>query len=30
MEGTLNQKKAIKLLEEHGWTRARGGNIRSK
>jgi hypothetical protein len=25
MKGTLNQKKAIRLLKENGWTRARGG-----
>jgi len=25
MKGTLNQKKAIKLLKENGWTQARGG-----
>jgi predicted RNA binding protein YcfA (HicA-like mRNA interferase family) len=30
MKGTLNQKKAIKLLLEHGWTRARGGKHQIK
>jgi len=28
--GTLNQKKAIKLLQEDGWTRARGGKHQVK
>lgn len=22
---TLNQKRAIKLMQEHGWTRSKGG-----
>lgn len=30
MKGTLNQKKAIKLLKENGWTQARGGSTRSR
>jgi predicted RNase H-like HicB family nuclease/predicted RNA binding protein YcfA (HicA-like mRNA interferase family) len=30
MKGTLNQKKAIKLLEENGWTQARGGKHQVK
>jgi hypothetical protein len=30
MEGTLNQKKAIKLLGEHGWTQGRGGKHQVK
>jgi predicted RNA binding protein YcfA (HicA-like mRNA interferase family) len=30
MQGTLNQKKAIKLLKEHGWTQARGGRHQVK
>jgi predicted RNA binding protein YcfA (HicA-like mRNA interferase family) len=30
MQGTLNQKKAIRLLEEDGWTRGRGGKHQVK
>lgn len=30
MQGTLNQKKAIKLLRESGWTQARGGKHQVK
>jgi predicted RNA binding protein YcfA (HicA-like mRNA interferase family) len=30
MKGTLNQKKAIKLLKEKGWTQARGGKHQVK
>ena len=30
MRGTLNQKKAIKLLKANGWTRARGGKHQVK
>jgi predicted RNA binding protein YcfA (HicA-like mRNA interferase family) len=30
MKGTLNQKKAIKLLQENGWTRSRGGRHQIK
>jgi predicted RNA binding protein YcfA (HicA-like mRNA interferase family) len=30
MEGTLNQRKAMKLLRENGWTRARGGKHQVK
>ena len=30
MQGTLNQKKAIKLLKENGWTQARGGKHQVK
>jgi predicted RNase H-like HicB family nuclease len=30
MKGTLNQKKAIKLLKEHGWAQARGGKHQVK
>ncbi len=30
MQGTLNQKKAIKLLRENGWTLARGGKHQVK
>jgi predicted RNA binding protein YcfA (HicA-like mRNA interferase family) len=30
MKGTLNQKKAIKLLKENGWTQARGGKHQVK
>lgn len=30
MKGTLNQKKAIKLLRENGWTQARGGKHQVK
>jgi predicted RNA binding protein YcfA (HicA-like mRNA interferase family) len=30
MKGTLNQKKAIKLLKENGWTQARGGKHQIK
>lgn len=30
MRGTLSQKKAIKLLKEHGWTQARGGKHQVK
>ncbi|MGK2954798.1 MAG: type II toxin-antitoxin system HicA family toxin [Solirubrobacterales bacterium] len=30
MKGTLNQKKAIKLLREHGWTRTTGGKHQVK
>jgi predicted RNA binding protein YcfA (HicA-like mRNA interferase family) len=28
--GTLSQKKAIKLLKEHGWTKSRGGKHQVK
>ncbi len=30
MKGTLNQKKAIKLLREGGWTQTRGGRHQVK
>ncbi|MFM9045283.1 MAG: type II toxin-antitoxin system HicA family toxin [Solirubrobacterales bacterium] len=30
MKGTLNQKKAIKLLEKQGWTRETGGKHQVK
>ncbi|HVQ57638.1 MAG TPA: type II toxin-antitoxin system HicA family toxin [Solirubrobacterales bacterium] len=30
MKGALNQKKAIKLLQEDGWTRSRGGKHQVK
>jgi predicted RNA binding protein YcfA (HicA-like mRNA interferase family) len=30
MKGTLNQKKAIKLLREYGWSRVRGGKHQVK
>jgi predicted RNA binding protein YcfA (HicA-like mRNA interferase family) len=30
MEGTLNQKKAIKLLRENGWSQSRGGKHQVK
>jgi hypothetical protein len=30
MKGRLNQKKAIKLLKEDGWTQARGGKHQVK
>ena len=30
MKGTLNQKKAIKLLKENGWKQARGGKHQVK
>lgn len=30
MEGTLNQKKAIKLLREEGWKQSRGGKHQVK
>jgi len=30
MTGTLNQKKAIKLLRENGWTQSRGGKHQVK
>lgn len=30
MKGTLSQKKAIKLLQEHGWTKSRGGKHQVK
>jgi predicted RNA binding protein YcfA (HicA-like mRNA interferase family) len=30
MKGTLNQKKAIKLLKENGWMQARGGKHQVK
>ncbi|MFM8520420.1 MAG: type II toxin-antitoxin system HicA family toxin [Solirubrobacterales bacterium] len=30
MGGTLNQKKAIKLLEKQGWTRETGGKHQVK
>jgi predicted RNA binding protein YcfA (HicA-like mRNA interferase family) len=30
MKGTLNQKTAIKLLKENGWTQARGGKHQVK
>lgn len=30
MKGTLNQKKAIKLLKENGWTQSRGGTHQVK
>lgn len=30
MMGTLNQKKAIKLLKANGWTRTRGGKHQVK
>lgn len=30
MQGTLNQKRAIKLLREHGWTQTRGGKHQIK
>ena len=30
MHGTLNQKKAIKLLRRNGWTQVRGGKNQVK
>jgi predicted RNA binding protein YcfA (HicA-like mRNA interferase family) len=30
VRGSLNQKKAIKLLEEHGWIRTAGGKHQVK
>jgi predicted RNA binding protein YcfA (HicA-like mRNA interferase family) len=30
VEGTLNQKEAIRLLESHGWTRRTGGKHQVK
>jgi predicted RNA binding protein YcfA (HicA-like mRNA interferase family) len=30
VKGTLDQKKAIKLLQEHGWTRKTGGKHQVK
>jgi len=30
MEGTLDQKKAIKLLREDGWRKSRGGKHQVK
>jgi predicted RNA binding protein YcfA (HicA-like mRNA interferase family) len=30
MDGTLNQKRAIRLLESHGWTRSAGGKHQVK
>jgi predicted RNA binding protein YcfA (HicA-like mRNA interferase family) len=30
MQGTLNQKKAIKLLREHGWRMTHGGKHQVK
>jgi predicted RNA binding protein YcfA (HicA-like mRNA interferase family) len=30
MRGTLNQKKAIKLLRDHGWEQSRGGKHQVK
>jgi len=30
MKGTLNQKKAVKLLRDNGWTQARGGKHQVK
>ncbi len=30
MKGTLNQKRAIKLLKENGWTQSRGGKHQVK
>ncbi|MGH7488925.1 MAG: type II toxin-antitoxin system HicA family toxin [bacterium] len=30
MKGTLNQKKAIKLLKENGWMQTRGGKHQVK
>lgn len=30
MQGTLSQRKAIKLLKENGWTQARGGKHQVK
>ena len=30
IRGTLNQKKAIKLLKENGWTQVRGGKHQVK
>jgi predicted RNA binding protein YcfA (HicA-like mRNA interferase family) len=30
MDGILNQKKAIKLLLDNGWTRSRGGKHQVK
>jgi predicted RNA binding protein YcfA (HicA-like mRNA interferase family) len=30
VEGTLNQKAAIRLLEESGWTRTKGGKHQVK
>jgi predicted RNA binding protein YcfA (HicA-like mRNA interferase family) len=30
MKGSLDQRKAIKLLGEHGWTRERGGKHQVK
>jgi predicted RNA binding protein YcfA (HicA-like mRNA interferase family) len=30
VEGTLNQRRAIKLLEQHGWVRQRGGKHQIK
>lgn len=30
MKGTLNQRKAIRLLKEHGWAQSRGGKHQVK
>ncbi|MGN6258573.1 MAG: type II toxin-antitoxin system HicA family toxin [Solirubrobacterales bacterium] len=30
MAATLNQKKAIRLLEQNGWKRSRGGKHQAK
>jgi predicted RNA binding protein YcfA (HicA-like mRNA interferase family) len=30
VRGTLNQKEAIRLLEQHGWTRETGGKHQVK
>jgi predicted RNA binding protein YcfA (HicA-like mRNA interferase family) len=30
IRGTLNQKKAMKLLNENGWTQSRGGKHQVK
>ncbi len=30
MKGTLNQKKAVKLLRENGWVQSRGGKHQVK
>jgi len=30
MRGTLNQRKAARLLKEHGWTQVRGGKHQVK
>lgn len=30
MKRTLSQKKAVKLLKEHGWTQVRGGKHQVK